>query len=230
MSFGRNIAILSVVCIISSFASAHSTSLTSSAAQSIPITGTAGYGFAATYGDFDIQGIGLSLFQGLPDGPSQIGFCNVGAMCNFSFTLNVSAAGFCSYCTGYSSGTYGGQMAEFLVPNLTFTGSAFYSGGDTMNVPLIVHGTITGYQLLNCQDGIDCTLGPMVFRLNISGKGIGQFSLAEGYGTIFGVGASFTGRADMTLTPEPISLILTGTGLIGILLKKRAQQSRTQTP
>src|SRR5579863_3149650 len=189
-------------------------------ADGIPITGTAYEGFATTYGDFNITGPGLSLYQALPFGPSFIGSCNVGGVCNFSFGLTVSGASFCSYCLFYDSGSLGHTQAELLVPSLTFTGSALYSGATSMSVPMTVSGTIVGYELINCaSDGTNCSLGPKEFTIHITGTATGQFTI-DSSGLIAGVFANFSGTA--TTTPEPASLVLTGTGLAGILIRKIA--------
>lgn len=192
----------------------------------IPITGTAAQGNAITAGDFNINGPGLSLFQALPDGPDQIGSCTPGIACNFSFSITVSGASFCGYCLGYSSGSLGGHVAEFLQPSLQFTGSGVYTGGASISVPMTVSGTIVGYQLLNCNSlGDDCTLGPEAFSVHVVGTGTGVFNMFPAdasLGVILGVNASFTGTAtSATAVPEPISVVLTGTGLLGMLIRKK---------
>jgi hypothetical protein len=214
MTSTRNI-LLVVFCFLPSLASANS--------SNIPITGTASQGFSLTYGDFNITGPGLSLYQALPDGPNLIGLCNVGTVCNFSFAINVSAENFCSFCLTYDSGSLGNKVVELLLPSLQFTGSAFYSGSGSINLPMTLSGTIIGYELINCNsNGYDCSLGPKEFTLHISGTGTGQFTMQPiggGLATIQGVVSNFTGTA--TVVPEPISLVLTGTGLLGVLIKKK---------
>jgi len=218
MATSRGIALAGFVCFISVLASANSIS-------SIPITGSAAKGFAQTEGDFSIQGPGLSLFQGLPEGSSTIGVCNVGTLCDFSFGIGSSAA-FCTYCLGYSSGSLGNQVADFLAASLLFTGSAFYPGGESMPVPMTLTGTIIGYELVNCSNGVACSLGPRLFTLQIVGNGFGQFTLQQ-FGissNIYGGISNFTGTA--MVTPEPISLVLTGTGLVGVWMRRKMTQSK----
>jgi hypothetical protein len=210
----RNVLAGVVVCLIASLASADSVS--------IPVTGTASKGFAITLGDFNINGPGLSLFQGLPDGSNNIGVCNIGAVCNFSFTINASGSSFCKYCLFYDTGSLGSNKAELLVQNLTFTGSSLYAAGTSISAPMTVAGTIVGYELINCSGGSNCSLGPVEFELRIAGQGTGQFTMQPETGSqslIVGVSSSFTGTA--TTVPEPISVILTGTGLVGILVRKK---------
>src|ERR1700684_2492010 len=86
--------LVAVICALCGFASANS----------IAITGTAYEGYAEFNGDFNIQGLGLSLVQATPDGPSFIGICSLGKLCNFSFTIG-STSNFCAYCLGLSQGS-----------------------------------------------------------------------------------------------------------------------------
>jgi hypothetical protein len=216
------ITLLLLFCSLSIFAKA-------SSIQTIPISGDAQIGepyFCCVDGDFSISGPGLSLLQGTPDGPSLIGSCDLNTVCNFSFVIQ-SAAQFCAYCIGYSGGSLGGKTADFLDAYLTFTGSAFYSGSGTkMTVPMTVSGNIIGYQLVNCVDGVECSLGPVQFSLSIVGQGIGTFFFPEpGVGVMLGADTTFTGTATVrgtgTVVPEPTSLLLTGTGVLGVLLRKK---------
>jgi hypothetical protein len=107
-----------VFCLLSCFASA----------DSIPISGVAYFGApegnCCFNGDFSIGGPGLSLLQGTPDGPAFIGACDLGTVCDFSYSIG-SAATFCIYCLGFSEGSLGTKTADFLDPSLTFTGSEF---------------------------------------------------------------------------------------------------------
>ena len=81
----RNVILLCLVCFVGTLASANS----------IPITGTAIAGQpdlnCCFNGDFNIQGLGLSLIQGTPDGPSSLGSCTVGTVCNFSYSIGSTA-------------------------------------------------------------------------------------------------------------------------------------------
>ena len=214
----RNGLLGAVLCFVAAAAWANSV-------NTIAITGTATYGFANTYGDFNIQGSGLNLFQSLPFGPSTVTSCTVGAVCNFTWSPG-DASGFCQYCTGYSTGTLGSTTAQYLSPNLTFKGSAFYSGGDTLNINFTVTGTITGYELINCTGGANCTLGPQEFTIYISGHGTEQLQgFAEGLNPypFQGVSATLTGTA--TTAPEPASMILLGTGVLGVVIKRKRSSS-----
>ena len=214
MAIRRNLILAGFVfCFISSFASANGIPISGVGLQGQP-------GFNCCFnGDFFINGPGLSLNQGTPDGPTSIGGCVVDTVCNFSYSIG-SAATFCSYCLFFSGGSLGTKTADFLDASLTFTGSAFYPGGQTtMSVPMTVSGTIIGYKLVNCfPNGNGCSLGPIVFDLQLSGSGLGTVTL-DGGNDIAGISTSFTGTA--TVVPEPTSLWLMGTGLAGLLLRKR---------
>jgi hypothetical protein len=215
----RGIALAGFVCFVSVLASADSIS-------NIPITGDATKGFVQTVGDFNIQGPSLGLFQGLPEGGNSIGLCSVGTVCDFSYSIG-NATTFCQYCTGYSSGFLGNKVASFLDASLLFTGSAFYSGSaedfQIMQVPMTLAGTIIGYTLVDCSDGVVCSLGPVQFALHIVGQGTGQFYLQPD-GNIYGGITSFSGTA--TVVAEPMSLVLTGTGLVGIWARRKIAQSK----
>jgi hypothetical protein len=193
--------------------------------NTISITGSTYDGFATTEGDYKIQGPGLNLFQADLGGPSFIGTCTVGTVCNFSWSPADPGA-FCGLCTRFSGGSFGSTQVQWLEPNLVFKGSAFYSGGDTLTMNFTVSGTIYGFQLVGCDsDGYGCSLGPQVFALNISGTGTQTLSINDLSGTpseIIGLMGTFSGTATpVTATPEPGSMILMGTGLAGVWMKRR---------
>lgn len=195
-------------------------SLASADSGSLPIAGWVHEGDAITSGDFSIKGPSLSLSQFLLDGPDTLPiYCTVGSVCNFSFTLTADSSGSCGgYCTAFDSGTFRNKTAQWLVPDLTFKGSAFYNGSSFMTVPLTVSGTITAYQLVNCLNGeYECSLGPEVFSLSLDGTTSGQYDMggpATGTNQAVVRGVYVSLHDDATVVPEPGSLTLVGTGLL----------------
>lgn len=150
----------------------------------------------------------------------------MGSLCDFTFS-SADLTRFCGYCSFYSLGTFGSEVAQFFLGTITFSGSAVWSGQSTMNVPLSISGVIAGFELLNCENpGAGCTLGPQVFDLKIVGQGTGQFQIGQscvnGRCLITGVTANFMGTATPVSTvPEPISLLLMSSGIAGIALARR---------
>ena len=198
--------------------------------NSIAITGTAYDGFATSSGDFMIHGPGLSLSQSSPGGPSFIGICDLGSLCNFTFSSG-NLATFCTYCSLYSSGTLGNAVAQYFFGGLTFsTPAVVWNGQSVMNLPLTISGQIRGFELLNCKGGFGCTLGPQVFDLRIGGQGTGEFQMSA-TGLILGVSASYTGTATAVSTvPEPISLLLMSSGIAAIgLARKRSLKVQSRS-
>jgi hypothetical protein len=208
----KMLVLLMLVCALCGLASANS----------IAITGTAYEGYAEYNGDFNIQGPGLNLFQATPDGPSSLGLCNMGSSCNFGFTIG-STSNFCTYCLNLSGGSLGSTAVQFLDTSLIFHGSAVWNGQYNLNVPLTISGLIIGYELINCESGgVGCSLGPEEFVLKITAKGIGDFTVNQA-GLIQGVTVTLSGTASPSPVPEPVSLVLTGSGLVCIWLSKKGR-------
>jgi hypothetical protein len=110
---------------------------------------------------------------------------------------------------------------QYLDTKLTFSGSAVWNGQSNLNVPMTFSGTIVGYELINCQSGgVGCSLGPEEFALHVSGHGTGGVAM-NGAGQIEGVTVNVNGTANTSTVPEPMSLALTGSGLVGVWLAKR---------
>lgn len=196
---------------------------TLASADSIAITGTGFDGFDTSSGDFTVNGPGLSLFQSSPGGPSFIGLCNLGSLCNFTFS-SANLGSFCGYCSLYSSGTFGSAVAQWFDGTITFsTPPVVWNGQSVMNLPLTISGEIKGFEL-NCVQGTNCTLGSQVFDLKIVGQGTGQFQIEQidQSGQIIGASADFAGTATPVSTiPEPASLVLMSSGVAGIALARK---------
>jgi hypothetical protein len=214
------IAILGFICASSSI----------TLATTIPITsGSIQDGFFISSGDFDMEGPNLSLFQSTPDGSDLSGAvsCAVGAVCNLSVSIGVFNR-LCTLCSDETGGMVGNKTAELLSGSLTISGSAFYSGGDTLKMPVNITGTIVGYELINCGANGDpaCSLGPVEFRLRISAHGIDTLFFVSGDP----IGMLSTVNGFATVAPEPTSLLLTGSGLIAIWIRRRRAAMRFQLP
>lgn len=215
MKTARNFVLAGFLCFTGAIASANSI-------RNIPITGTVKYGYSMFSGDFLIQGPGLSLFQATLDGSSTIGVCTVGTTCSLSFDV-ANVGSFCLYCNFLSSGSLGNKVAEYLdVSNFTFSGSAYYPGGDSLAMRMTFSGIITGYELINCNGGGYCSLGPQEFSVHVSGHGIGQLTLFENQ--VRGVTVNISGTA--IATPEPMSLVLTGTGIVAMCIRRKIARAR----
>jgi hypothetical protein len=157
-------------------------------ASSIPITGTVVYGNATTYGDFNISGPGLALVQSLPQGPSTIGSCVIGTVCDFSFGVG-GCTSLNYFCAGSDDGSLGSKSAQQFSGGLVFAGATLYNGGASITVPLALSGSMIGYELVNCDQITGCQRGPEVFNLLFEGTPTGVFQFND-IGLMTGVQAS----------------------------------------
>lgn len=191
-------------------------------ADGVPITGTAGE-FPAVDATFAFSGPGISVFSTTVDFPqSPVLVCNLGSFCNMTIAVpsavNFDGPGFLAVSD--SMGSVLGMAVNAIGGGLIFAGSAFIPttlANNTISVPVALAGTIQGFNVTDCPG--TCTFGNPIWNLLISGTGEATFSAFPNTGDFADVQYTFSGTA--INTPEPASLLLLGTGLLGVACYRR---------
>jgi len=206
LSFKSALFSLVIVCFLSGSALADTFTFT---------TGDAGLN--ANDMDFMLSGPSFFIHSGFINGPDPIVVCAPGPTCTIPLQ-DIPANNFQPL---FSGGTVGGVTADTLVGSLTFSSFSFTAEPDVdNNGPVTVTGDITG-----CVDAIgtcNTDVGSQVFHLQISGSGTGTASgvlLTDGTDVIHGVEYTISGTADTV--PEPLSVLLLSSGLIGFAAIRR---------
>jgi hypothetical protein len=209
LSFKSSAFSLVVVCLLSA----------SAVADTFPFTGDAIENAASM--DFTLTGPSFFIQSSFNSGPSFITVCTTGTLCTIP-PQDIPA----NDVAEFSVGTVGGVRADTLVGGLTFSPFSFTADPNVDGSgSVMVTGDLTGFVFdpPGCEVSVSCTgVGHQVFDLQISGSGTGTTIATTLPGEPFVVRVvdyKFSGNA--TTVPEPSSLLLLSSGLIGFAAIRR---------
>jgi hypothetical protein len=217
----------------------------SAVADTFTFTGNATFG--GDFVDFFLSGPSFSISSASPIGPGGVlTTCTGGTLCTMPAQFIPTTASVPLDPGENSRGTVGGVTAYTLGATfgdggLTFSSFSFAGennlSGEPVNFtgsgPVTFTGGLKGYDFvpLGCeaqhQFGSCTDLGPQVFDLQLSGSGAGTATgteTSDGMAHIFFFDYTFSGTA--TTVPEPSSLLLLSSGLVGFAAIRRWQLLR----
>jgi PEP-CTERM motif-containing protein len=163
------------------------------------------------------------------DGPDRLGNGMAGIpMTLFWETFAVSGL-------GNTSVNVGNGFTDILTGRMVFTAtftipaSALSTG--TFTTPATMSGHFQAFQDLTLGQG-GWTPGPLMANLDFSGMGIATFRFESSAGFndfgIISASVDFTNQGNLTVVPEPTSLLLMGTGLTALAAMLRRRRSLSQ--
>lgn len=191
-------------------------------ANSVSVTG---FGYQGNTTDGLGVNTGLfSAFSAAPDGPGILGFGMVGVPMTLSFSP------FAFPGPGYTEVSIGKQFTDILMGGIDFTTGTFTVPASALvtgifTVPVSVLGQVMAFRDLG--GGVK---GPLMASLSFAGTGTVTLGLADDGNGAFIIGAAvgnFTNiSGNLTVLPEPSSLLLVGTGLLALRTVARRNGGR----
>ena len=196
-------------------------------ANSVSVSGTSLVG--NDFSDFNVTAGNFTAFGGSPGGNSSVGLGTFGV----PLTLEWGAPAYSG--PDFAQVTVGNQFTDVLSGGLFFTStftipaSALLSG--TFTAPVNVSGFLSAYQDLTLGQGY-WTQGPFMGGVTFTGTGTATFSFSDAGLNLYLIdlaSVDFTGTGTVqSVTPEPTSLVLMGTGLAAVALVLRRKRSTFQ--